>query len=215
MVQTHGNDEAERRVIDDVRRVGWHIIGIEGDSEGPAFAFSVGLYHTFEQPEIIVVGLKMEIMATVINGIGYQMKSGHCFEDWHESDQVLEGYPCIFRRVTRDLYPDYLGFAMWFYEYKYFPVLQCVWPDKSLHFPWHPEFSESLKELQPVLSREPVWRFHDGNDRAVITTRQVLEDGQPILMVTHDKDDDWQFMCGTTNRTEDGRVVSTGVSDRA
>jgi hypothetical protein len=155
MVQTHGDNESEQRVIDDVQRVGWHIIGIQGDSEGPAFSFSFGLFHTFQLPEIIIVGLpKMENMAAIINLIGGEMRTGFCVEDGRESDQILEGYRCIFRRVATDLYPEYLGYAMWFYEYKEFPVLQCVWPDKNHRYPWHPEFTAGLKERQPVLARE-------------------------------------------------------------
>ena len=44
-----------------------------------------------------------------------------------------------------------------------------------------------------------------GRDVAVITTRQVLE-GAPVLIVEH-SDGTWQFVCGTTNNTTDGRVV--------
>jgi len=41
-----------------------------------------------------------------------------------------------------------------------------------------------------------------------LTTTKVLDEGYPILLVTHDEDDGvWQFLCGTTNDPEDGRVV--------
>jgi hypothetical protein len=55
------------------------------------------------------------------------------------------------------------------------------------------------------------WPFEDTPNTASITTRQVLEQGAPILLVTHDADDgSWQFLCGTTNETADGRVVGLG-----
>jgi hypothetical protein len=54
------------------------------------------------------------------------------------------------------------------------------------------------------------WPFTDSPNTASITTRQVLE-GAPILLVTHDADDGcWQFLCGTTNESEDARVVGLG-----
>lgn len=47
MVRTHASDADEQRVIDDVRKFGWHVIGIEEDAEGPGYAFSVGMHHFF------------------------------------------------------------------------------------------------------------------------------------------------------------------------
>jgi hypothetical protein len=50
--------------------------------------------------------------------------------------------------------------------------------------------------------------FDDPPNVATITTKQVLEDDYPILLVTHDEDDgSWQILCGTTNDPSDGRVV--------
>lgn len=54
----------------------------------------------------------------------------------------------------------------------------------------------------------PDWPFDDPPNVATITTRQVLEDGYPVLLVTHDEDDGcWQILCGTTNDTDDLRLV--------
>jgi hypothetical protein len=53
------------------------------------------------------------------------------------------------------------------------------------------------------------WPFDQNPDVAAITTRQVLEDGFPILRVTHRADDhSWAFVCGTTNDVADARVVA-------
>jgi hypothetical protein len=52
------------------------------------------------------------------------------------------------------------------------------------------------------------WPFDQAPNVAAITTRQVIEDGLPILRVTHYVDDhSWAFVCGTTGKTEDGRVI--------
>lgn len=45
------------------------------------------------------------------------------------------------------------------------------------------------------------------------TTVPVLEEHHPILFVSHDADDGaWQFLCGTTNDPDDGRIVSAGAA---
>ena len=52
------------------------------------------------------------------------------------------------------------------------------------------------------------WPFSDPPNVATITTRQVLEEDYPILLVTHDEEDGcWQILCGTTNDPDDGRIV--------
>jgi hypothetical protein len=55
---------------------------------------------------------------------------------------------------------------------------------------------------------ETKWPFDQAPNVAAITTRQVIEDGLPILVAIHYRDDhSWAFVCGTSNRTEDGRVI--------
>jgi hypothetical protein len=56
------------------------------------------------------------------------------------------------------------------------------------------------------------WPFDQAPNVAAITTRQVIEQKFPILCVTHYSDDhSWGFVCGTTDATEDGRVI--GMSE--
>jgi len=53
------------------------------------------------------------------------------------------------------------------------------------------------------------WPFDQAPHVAAVTTRQVIEQRLPILRVTHYSDDDsWGFVCGTTDATEDGRVIA-------
>ena len=53
--------------------------------------------------------------------------------------------------------------------------------------------------------------FDQEQNVAAITTRQVLSDGLPILNVVHYLDDDsWAFTCGTTDVTDDIRVIGMG-----
>lgn len=56
-----------------------------------------------------------------------------------------------------------------------------------------------------------IWLFDQAPNVAAITTRPVLDDGLPILNVVHYLDDDsWAFTCGTTDVTEDIRVIGMG-----
>lgn len=49
--------------------------------------------------------------------------------------------------------------------------------------------------------------FDDQQNTACFVCCHVLE-GQPILYVSHDKDDGmWQFLCGSNHDMEDARIV--------
>lgn len=209
MVQKSGDNEIEQRVIDDVQRYGWHVVMIEDNPIGPKFAYSIGMFHTLNHPEIIIFGFdNVRTMGNIINLIGEEVRSGKRFEDCHEADQILEGYSCAFRNVPADVYPDYLGYAMWYYRPDEFPVLQCIWPDRSGNYPWQSACHAATKERQPILGQVFGWPFDEPKNRAVFTTDRVLDGTHPVLHVTHDKDGDWQFLCGTTSSPESGRVVS-------
>jgi hypothetical protein len=43
-------DEHERKAVTDVQNHGWHDVKVMGDAEGPAFAYTIGLYHSFGHP---------------------------------------------------------------------------------------------------------------------------------------------------------------------
>lgn len=206
MVRTTPDDDHDRRLLADVERHGWHLVGIDEDDEGPAYVFSVGMFHTLGHPEICMFGLSTtKTMGQIINGIGDLIRSGQTFEDWQESEDVLDEYSCMFRNVAANLYREYFGYALWFYEGPDFPMLQCVWPDVNHNYPWDAEFNA---QSQPILASASPWPFKEAKNLGVFTTRQVIEEGYPILLVAHDDDGDWQFLCGTSNDTEDGRLVS-------
>jgi hypothetical protein len=53
------------------------------------------------------------------------------------------------------------------------------------------------------------WEFDQPKNCAALTTRFVLEDDFPVLVVEHFEDDhSWAFLCGTTDLEDDARVIS-------
>lgn len=55
-----------------------------------------------------------------------------------------------------------------------------------------------------------LWPFRDPADRVVYTTRFVFDDDLPVLLVSHDPDGEWEFLCGTTDKPKDGREIMLG-----
>ena len=53
------------------------------------------------------------------------------------------------------------------------------------------------------------WKFRDVENTAVFTTRKIVNEGMPILYVSHDEDDDaWQFHHDSNVNIEDAMIIS-------
>jgi hypothetical protein len=58
------------------------------------------------------------------------------------------------------------------------------------------------------MSNAENWPFDQTPETAVMTTIHVLDQREPIRYVIHyDHDDSWAFLCGTTNLSNDYRMI--------
>jgi hypothetical protein len=81
------------------------------DDGGPAFAYTVGLHHSFGHPELIVVGLPLDVGHSVLNVAGESIRRGVRYSEGVQFDDFLENRPCVFRRMPESQYRNYLGWA--------------------------------------------------------------------------------------------------------
>jgi hypothetical protein len=200
------DQEAQERIVQDVTQYGFHMALLEGDDYMPAFVYTIGLYQTYKHPEIICFGLPTNLMSSIISHAGRLIKSGEKFNPNQPYQGFLEGYSIQFLTVAQEHYPDYLGYAHWFYEGCHFPVVQLLWPDKQHLYPWEEGFNPHWKFKQPLLDRNTDFKFYEESNRAVYTSKQVLA-GEPILYVYHDEEGDWQFYSEADPQLEDARLV--------
>src|SRR5262245_917710 len=108
-------------VIADIEKFDLAVMLINEDEEGPRFAYSIGLYHSFKHPEIIVFGLQHEVAHWIINELAQRIKAGKRCEVGKEYTGLLEGYNCVFRLAPQGCYRDYFGYATDFYDGDDFP----------------------------------------------------------------------------------------------
>ena len=145
-------EDREGKLHSDVEEFGWHVVLIPEDDEGPAFAYSVGLFENLGHPEIVVLGLDLDVMHRLINLIGEEVKRGRRLADGEVVSGILDGYDVRFLDVARRHYPERFGYARRYYKGDDFSVLQCLWPDRRGHFPTDPGFPESLRARQHSLA---------------------------------------------------------------
>src|SRR4029077_10519779 len=143
----------DQKFLAQIETHGWSVTDVfrrEGET-GPEWAFSTGLFHSYQHPEIVIFGLELDNMQKIVNNIGSEIKNGAKYESGNEYHDIFARCACQFRPVDSAHYRDYLGAAIWFYNGEPFPVLQCFWPDHKGHYPWDPECSPGLVSLQPLL----------------------------------------------------------------
>lgn len=144
----------DAKVLREIHTDGWQITGVlaREQDKGPDFAYSIGLFHSFGHPEIILFGLPIDICMRAVNVIGIDICSGTRFEPRAVYDRILSApHRCCFREVNHRHYHDHVGYALWFYETDPFPMLQCFWSDENGRFPWDPGCSAYARDAQPLL----------------------------------------------------------------
>jgi hypothetical protein len=142
----------EQKILNDVDNNGLHVAKVTPEKKSsPAWAYSIGIHRTLQQPEIILFGLRGETMQQLINNAVEQMHSGVVYSDGSEDDELLQGYTCVFKTVREIWYDVTVPHARWFYGGSAFPLLQLYWPDRNGKFPWDPKCQPEVKALQPRL----------------------------------------------------------------
>lgn len=146
---------AEQKILADIAEYGLHVVTVPEDAEGPGFSFSVGLWESFQQPEVILFGLPGEVATELINLVADEADEGQRFLDGTRHEGLLQDYPVRFLEVPKSRYGEFLGIASWAYEGEDFAAVQLVWPDKQGRWPWDPSAREVFRAGQPVLGQRP------------------------------------------------------------
>ncbi len=138
-------------IAQDVRERGWSCLTIH-DAEKP-FAYTVGLMHTFDHPELIIFGRTRDdsgILASLIE----QIQLGKRIDQPQEYD-LLEGFPIATRPVHETQHELYLGFAMGFLtrigRIGELEAVQVFVPDNRNVYPFQPNCALSVYDSQPRL----------------------------------------------------------------
>ncbi len=112
----HRCDVSDQQVLDDVAEHGWHVMNVLDLPDSPGWAYSIGLYQNFDHPEVVVFGLNAELMHSIINSVGNDIRAGKRFMDGRQYPELIDAYSCIFKTVDVTWYYPFLGYANWFYK---------------------------------------------------------------------------------------------------
>ena len=146
----------EQRVVDNIATHGWHGVHVFEDDEGPGFCYSIGLDEMLCAPELIIFGLKSDVMHSVIWEMTRQIQAGRIIAPDAVFNDLIAGFPCIVKPVHPSWLREYFGYAGWYYRYRQkleqLQAFQIFWPGKlDGLFPWQQGCADEVTAAQPLL----------------------------------------------------------------
>ena len=205
-------DENERRCLEIVRQHGWQVMLVPaGDESGePAFAYTIGLLHQAQHPELVMSGLPLDLMHRVLNELAERVMSGRQFAPGDLVEGALARVALLVEDLTAAGRAETVTWSAWFHRAQV-PARQVVWPDTAGRFAWQRGASDLLDERQPPawrvavprvgrLAEEPVWPLLVQPDALAFVCVHVLDDGEEVRFAALDDDpergSEWSFHCG-------------------
>src|SRR5271167_4935713 len=91
----------EVKLIDDVGEYGCHIIHVTAGLFLPGWSYTIGLYDSFRQPEIVVIGLKTDTAQSLLNEMQQRIRSGLLILEGLRQSDLLGDVDCEFREVSQ------------------------------------------------------------------------------------------------------------------
>ncbi|WP_336518542.1 DUF4262 domain-containing protein [Pollutibacter soli] len=189
-------DRLLTKTKENITKYGLQVIMVSGSDYSPAFAYSIGLFETYNHPEIICFGLPEKLGHVIINDVADLIKNGEVIKTYVNYDNIFKSSRSEFLPVDARNIGDYFGAALNYYGERKFPAVQLIWTDRNDIFPWEKNFEEKFRYDQPLLDRNTDFKFREEKNLGVFTTRQWLDLHKPILRVVHNTDGDWQFLTG-------------------
>jgi hypothetical protein len=147
-------NDYERSVLENVEKFGWHCTSAfpnEG-ANTPRFSYTVGLHHTYSQPEFIIFGLESKIAYGILSALAGAAADKRMYPLDKPCDALVDNYECAFVEVPRHRFNDFVFSALWFYAEVSFPLYQVVWPDSEGRYPWNKDAEPDPSHPQPVLA---------------------------------------------------------------
>jgi hypothetical protein len=202
----------DERTISQIEKFGCSVVTVKGAQYGLGWSYTVGIYDTSGQPEIITVGLFDKTARFVLNRSADLLRNNVDLTHGRHS-ALLNELDCEFRAVDPKWVTHLMNRAVWYYDGADFPVLQAVYPDRENRFPGDPGFDKAFEQplMQPDApmtrseddfwaSTDPKsslfdWKFQDSPHANAFVSEKVYIGAEQITFVSHDADDGaWQFL---------------------
>jgi hypothetical protein len=145
---TSGFGDTEKRLLKHIKQHSWIGIHVGGSDEALGFSYTIGLWHQYRVPEVLLYSLPAEISHQIFTNIVTDLKKGLRLDVQKPVSGILEHQDVYLKPLTVDQRSDRLIWCDWFYQGNSFEAQQLFWPDRAGNFPWDGEAAASYKALQ-------------------------------------------------------------------
>lgn len=207
-----GLNKEDDRTIGHIEEFGCSVVQVKKTEYGLGWSYTVGVYDTAGNPEIITVGLPEKTALFALNEATKRLRSGVDLTQGRHRD-IVGDVECEFRPVDPKWVKQLMGWAIWFYGGTDFPVLQVIYPDLENRFPEEEGFDDTFERplMQSGVQMRKVeddfwastnpksslfdWKFPDPPHTGVYMSKAVHTGAEPVTYVSHDEEDGaWQFL---------------------
>lgn len=153
-----GISPMKKKIIANVRTHDFHVVAIREENDTPQFFYTIGLYYQFQHPELLIMGLDVNVAHDILMRAHALIKSGGTIQPWTNLPIDMTHTPMRSVPIDASNYSSFLGFGMWFYRSlggsrpDTFPAIQFIWPDVwNQIYPWEAGYDKGFFDAQTVL----------------------------------------------------------------
>lgn len=217
--------QEDEGTISHIEEFGCSVVSVTQGEHGLGWSYTIGIFDTVGQPELITVGLSPETAHYALNEAAKLLLAGIDLTQGRHRDLIGQ-VDCEFRPIDPKWIEHLMNWAIWYYDGPDFPVLQAVYPDLENRFPEDEGFDSAFEQplMQPTApmrraendfwdSTDPKsslfnWKFQDSPHTGVFLSETVHNGTEPVTFVSHDADDgSWQLL-GDSMSDGGGPVVA-------
>ncbi len=182
---------------------GFHVVGVDE----PPYAYTVGLWHSFGSPELVIFGLEPAEAVRRLEDAAAQVAEGRMVRPDQQEDDVLGDLPVIVRPSLASWHLQLFPELLEFHRGQTVPVVQLYWlaADTAADTGAQPRLWDRLEgqpEWSTLVAAPASWPFPDPPETVALTTRGVAFEGAPVMVVVHDDEGEWQFLDGDPDLTD-------------
>jgi hypothetical protein len=182
---------------------GWVVVDSPGDASSTVGLTARGL------PELVAIGLPSEVAGALLREVAERLLAGDDLADGAALEGLLDGPAPVLLTVERELASP--AAEVYGADVR---LRQLVWPDADGRMPWDDGFAHP--DLQPLLAEPPddrldpdadPWPLPEDPHLQVLSSRSVVHDAAPVLVVVRTGSGELQFLDGVSDFTPSRAVV--------